>query len=337
LENVLAKLSDPKKNGNGWSARCPAHDDRKASLSVGEGDDGTVLVKCHAGCDTSAIVEAIGLQLADLFPKTGAAPRPNGKAPNNGPTFATVTDALTELERRHGKRSNVWTYYNPQGDPVGSIVRWDRPNGKDIRPVARHSDGWRIGAMPNPRPLYRLPELASAQCIVVAEGEKAAEAARILGFVATTSASGAQAANKTDWLPLAGKEVWILPDNDAPGRKYADTVAAILSKLTPAPAVRVVELPGIPDGGDIVDWIGAHGDAAEPESMRKEIEALARSVEPWRAVDGDDLAFRPFPIGALPEPIRGFVDAGARAIGCDPSYLALPLLTIVDPENWTTR
>ena len=39
------------------------------------------------------------------------------------------------------------------------------------------------------------------------------------------------------------------------------------------------------------------------------------------------MAIRPFPLEALPEPIRGFVDAGARAINCDPSYLALPLLT----------
>jgi hypothetical protein len=101
-------------------------------------------------------------------------------------------------------------------------------------------------------------------------------------------------------------------------------VAGILAKLTPAPVVRIVELPGLLDAGDIVDWIDGHGDAAEPSGMRAEIEALAQAVEPSRAEDADDLAFRPFPVDALPEPIRGFVDAGSRAIGCDPSYLALP-------------
>ena len=45
----------------------------------------------------------------------------------------------------------------------------------------------------------------------------------------------------------------ILPDNDDPGGKYADTVAAILAKLTPAPLVKVVDLPGLPDHGDIAD------------------------------------------------------------------------------------
>src|SRR5262249_48826997 len=66
VETLLAKLPGAKRAGNGWSARCPAHDDRRASLSVSEGDDGTALVKCHAGCDTSAILAAIGMKLADL-------------------------------------------------------------------------------------------------------------------------------------------------------------------------------------------------------------------------------------------------------------------------------
>jgi hypothetical protein len=106
-------------------------------------------------------------------------------------------------------------------------------------------------------------------------------------------------------------------------------VADILAKLTPTPVVRVVELPDLPAGGDIVDWINVHGDAAEPDRMRAEIEALAQEVKPWRSENADDLTFRPFPVDALPEPIRGFVDAGARAIGCDLPYLALPLLTAI--------
>jgi hypothetical protein len=336
LENLLGRLQGVRKARNGWSARCPAHDDRKASLSIAQGEDGTVLVKCHAGCETSAVLAAVGLKLADLFPpKTGPTPNRNGEPAGGGRTFATAKDAVAELERRHGKRSALWTYHDARGEPVGVVVRWDGPTGKDIRPAARHADGWRIGAMPDPRQLYGLPDLAAARRVVVVEGEKTADAARTLGFTATTSAGGSQAASKTDWRPLAGKEVWILPDNDAPGRKYADTVAAILAKLSPAPVVRVVELPGLPEHGDIVDWVDAHGDAAEPDAMRTEIEALAQAVEPWRPAD--DLAYRPFPVDALPEPIRGFVNAGARAIGCDPSYVAVPLLTAIGAAVGNTR
>src|SRR5262245_59482385 len=74
LETLLAKLPDARKVGEGWSAKCPAHDDEKASLCFAQGDDGKILVKCHAGCDTSAVVAKLGLTMRDLFPSD------NGKA-----------------------------------------------------------------------------------------------------------------------------------------------------------------------------------------------------------------------------------------------------------------
>lgn len=287
VEMLLGKLPGATKSGSGWSARCPAHDDRKASLSVGEGDDGRALVKCHAGCALKAIVAALGLTVRDLMPP-GKGPTPKVKfggtnksdAPKSGgKVFPTASAAVAWLEAKHGPRSGLWTYHDAAGEPVGVVVRWDTGDGKDIRPVARFPDGWRVGAMPAPRPLYRLPELASAVRVLVVEGEKAADAARSLGFVATTSAGGAEAAGRTDWTPLAGKEVWLLPDNDAPGRKYAGTAEKFLKAMKPSAAVRTVVLPGLPEKGDIVDWIAARGDAA-PDALRAEIEALAASPPP---------------------------------------------------------
>jgi hypothetical protein len=302
LETLLAKLPGAKRAGSGWSARCPAHEDRRASLSIALGDDGTVLLKCHAGCDTAAVLEAVGLKLADLFhPKAGRpqARKSNGRAV--GRTFPTADAAVAELERQHGKASAAWTYRDAQMEPVGVVIRWDKPHGKDIRPVSRNGRGWGISAMPSPRPLYHLPDLATADRVVVVEGEKAADTACALGFTATTSPGGAEASSKADWRPLGGKEIWILPDNDQPGRKYADTVATILAKLTPAPAVRVVELPNLPDGGDIVEFIEAHGDAVEPDAIRAEIESLAQAVEPWRLGDAEDQA----PSGKPATPEKG--------------------------------
>src|SRR5262249_17414276 len=249
-EVLLGKLPSAKRAGNGWSARCPAHDDRRASLSVSEGDDGRALLKCHAGCLVEAVVSAVGLDPPrPVLVPADPVPSRNGKSRRPTKTFPTANAAVAELERRHGKRSALWNYHDAGGNPVGLVVRWDLADGrKDIRPVSRHGDGWRVGAMPDPRPLYRLPELANADRVLVIEGEKCADAARGLGFTATTSAGGALAAAKTDWSPLAGKDVWILPDNNLPGRNYADDVAARLARLTPAPRVRVVELPGLPDG-----------------------------------------------------------------------------------------
>ena len=64
---LLSRLENTKRSGKGWIARCPAHADRSASLSLTESDDGKTLVHCFAGCEAKAIVEAVRLTLADLF------------------------------------------------------------------------------------------------------------------------------------------------------------------------------------------------------------------------------------------------------------------------------
>jgi Protein of unknown function (DUF3987) len=355
VERLLGSLPDAKRAGKGWLARCPAHEDRRASLSINEGDDGRALLHCHAGCEVEAICAAVGLKPADLFvPSTSTvfqptpAKRENSRRHNGKParqTFPTACEAVVELERKRGESVASWTYHDPRGEPLGVVIRWDipatrnAPAEKDILPVSRFSDGWRIAGMPEPRPLYRLPDLADVNRIYVCEGEKAADAARSIGLTATTSPHGADSSAKADWAALAGKEVVIVPDNDAAGRKYADAVTNILAKLTPAPVVKLLELPNLPDGGDIVDWIEAHGDAAEPAELRRQLETLADDIEPIKSVSlsPDVERFKPFPVEALPEPVRGFVAAAAKAIGCDSSYVALPLLASLASAIGNTR
>ncbi len=70
LDLILSRLAGAKKHGTQYVARCPAHDDKTASLSVGEGDDGRVLLHCFAGCRTANVVAALGLTMRDLFPDT---------------------------------------------------------------------------------------------------------------------------------------------------------------------------------------------------------------------------------------------------------------------------
>ena len=65
---VLSKLTKVKDLARGYSARCPAHEDARNSLSVTEGDDCRVLLHCFAGCPPRDVVEAIGLTFKDLFP-----------------------------------------------------------------------------------------------------------------------------------------------------------------------------------------------------------------------------------------------------------------------------
>ncbi len=268
------------------------------------------------------------------------------------------------MKPTHGPPAGQWTYHDASGKPVAWVLRFNVADGsKEFRPVSLHGDAWFLKGPATPRPLYGLPDLATAatnsdcemsRCngdnigtrdvttaatVYVCEGEKTADAARSIGLVAVTSMNGSKSPDKTDWTPLAGKAVVILRDNDEPGRMYADAVATILTKLSLAPVVKIVELPGLPPKGDFVEWIEAHGGAAEPDAMRRELQALvdaAVAIEPERPEPLVD-RFEPFPVDALPEPVRSFVVAGAKSPGCDESFIALPVLTMLAASIGNTR
>jgi len=344
VELVLSKLPKAKRNGTGWQARCPAHNDRRPSLSIAEGDGGRALLHCHAGCTAEAVASALGLKMADLMPEAAPAlpRRPGSKAPRPScKTYATAAEAVAQLESRHGKPAARWTYHDAGGEPVGLVLRWNLADGgKDIRPVSKTAGGWGNVGMPEPRPLYALPELLARAGgrVYVTEGEKCADAARSVGLLATTSPHGSKSADKADWRPLTGRQVVILPDNDRAGRQYAETVAGILARLSPPAAVRFVELPELPEGGDIADWLN-NRDSSEPEALRQQIEALADAAElvkPEPEAPGI-LPYLPFPVDALPEPVRSFATKAARALGCDVSFVALPLLAGLASAIGNTR
>jgi len=67
VELVLEKLEEKGCRGRGTSWQCPAHEDRRPSLSVREGQDGRVLLHCFAGCSFNSIVDALDLRIAQLF------------------------------------------------------------------------------------------------------------------------------------------------------------------------------------------------------------------------------------------------------------------------------
>ena len=92
IEYVLNHLTGVRPSMHGWVACCPAHADREPSLSIGIGEDGQVLLKCFAGCSLDAIVQAIGMTVADLFPGSPAALSPDGQSESiRHRTLAAVT------------------------------------------------------------------------------------------------------------------------------------------------------------------------------------------------------------------------------------------------------
>jgi hypothetical protein len=321
LPQILRRLKKVKETGAGWQACCPVHGDHSPSLTIAEGDDGRILMRCHAeqGCTFDAICQALGLEPKDLMPPSGGRPRslpraaskpaaPDRREGKPVQQFKRPAEAVAALVKQRGKPAGQWAYHDADGREVCIVNRWNRQGGgKDFLPVSLTAEGtWVMKAMPEPRPLYHLPDLSGAELVVVTEGEKAADAARSLGFVATTCCGGCKAFEKTDWSPLSGKSVLILPDNDRPGEAYAGGVASALLRLDPPATVRIVDLPGLPEGGDVVEWIEGHGDSAEPATMKAELERIASQAgfarldkRPNEDVSGEETKKNP----AGPEPV----------------------------------
>jgi hypothetical protein len=151
-----------------------------------------------------------------------------------------------------GAPALIWPYHDENTNLLGFICRFDTPEGKVILPrtlwsTARAPDGeWLWRGWPAPRPLFRLDLLAAYPnaIVVVCEGEKATCAAQEMlplpDFVCITSPGGSQAAHKADWSAVSGRKVYIWPDNDEAGRKYAQVVADTLVKKN---SVRIMMPP----------------------------------------------------------------------------------------------
>lgn len=236
---------------NGWQARCPAHEDKKASLSISTGTDGKTLLHCHAGCTPEAVCAAVGIKLADLMP-----PRIAG----NGKSQIVATYDYTD---EAGKRLFQVCRFDPKD------FRQRRPDGKG---------GWTWSTKGIRRVPYHLPDLIAAvrdgRPVFIAEGEKDVDALRTAGFAATCNAGGAGKWPVDFAAFLARAEVTILADKDEPGRKHAAQVAANLHPV--AAAVRVVELPD-------VDWITVKdaADFLEAGGTAAQLDEITQSAPLW--------------------------------------------------------
>lgn len=237
LETVLETVEGARKSGNGWSAKCPAHEDRNPSLSITPGADGKVLLFCHAGCDFASIVKGLGLEEGDLFPP----------------------------KDREGRRVVAeYSYVDETGADLFQAVRFEP---KDFRQRHREPNGaWSWNLNGTRRVLYRLPELVegvkAGATVFVVEGEKDVEALRSLGLVATCNPMGAGKWRDDYAAWLRGACVVVIADKDEPGRKHAAVVEASLRGK--AAAVRVVE---VPEGKDAADWIAKGATRADFEKL----------------------------------------------------------------------
>ncbi len=284
---------EPQEAGPGqWRSRCPVHKGKSRNLSIRETSDGAVLLRCHhaengvSTCSAAAVARELGLSLRDLFP---ASDRPKKK--ERAKPFVSAEASIAALTRRLGAPTTCWHYHQTDGGhttEVMRVYRFDASDGtKQFRPVHATGEGWFLGDPPGFLPLYHLPEIGGAKRVVVVEGEKCADLLSQLGLVVTTSAHGARSAHKSDWTPLAGKDIAIIPDHDEAGESYALAVAGLLSGLSPVPTIRIVRLPLESKGDDAEQWIrDVVPDSWDLNDCRIDLERLWAKTPIWVAPEG---------------------------------------------------
>ena len=228
LNDVLPLLKNVKQSSNGYTSRCPAHDDNKNSLSLAEGENNKTLFNCFAGCSYQDIIAALEISTNG-----------NGYKPQK------------QIEA-------IYDYTDEEGNLLYQNVRFE---GKNFQWRHYDKDGkeiWNLnGVRRVPYRLQELVNLSSIQDIVMTEGEKDADALTLHGFPAT---------NHKSWRPefnylLKGKKVVIFQDHDKSGVTQAEKAAQMI--LRDVEAFKVVDcfsVEPMPDkrGKDVSDYLETH-------------------------------------------------------------------------------
>jgi DNA polymerase len=229
--------------------------------------------------------------------KPGAKPESHG--PNGGEAPHQGNGADTSGGRADGNKPHYPHGAQRKGNVLATYFYQDHVGRNHTKVEKRIWKGekqypqqfWVAGGWVNKKPKgwlkipYRLPELLAASGsdapVFIPEGEKDVESVRELGLVATTSSEGATPlkAKVSKWAPELSrwfhgiKRVFILEDNDAPGRKFAREKAAALTGIVPD--IRVVSFPDVPEGEDVTYWL-------QHSHSKDELLARCEAAPPWQ-------------------------------------------------------
>lgn len=324
IEEFLSRLQGVVETGaNKWSACCPAHEDSNPSMSVTIGNNGGILVHCHAGCSPEAIVGAMGLKMSDLMKdapgktsgrkkaaKSGEAPLPSFKAPKK--------------KRDYGKKVAEYDYQDADGKAIFRVERRVMVDGKktfvQMHPDPKSKYGWTWGVKSAgvERVPFRLPKIIAAgkagKYVVIVEGEKdVLTVEKLIGCCATCNSGGAG-----KWERGWGKyfegvpKILIVADKDpekkidektgeektfAVGQRHACLVERCLRLDGYEGKILKICVPDVTkDDGtvlkckDFTDWaeaMAAAGKKVDKSAFLEAIKAFGQWPEAWQFGDAD--------------------------------------------------
>lgn len=297
ITEVASRLTKAKRTGKGFNALCPAHDDKSPSLSISEGEGRKILLKCFAGCSTDAILNAIGLEMKDLFPDNGLS---LVRTSTNFPPVVRLNGNGSKAPAKVAKFPNqpttiaaVYEYADADGVILYENVRYQPKDFRQRRPDG--SGGYIYNLDGVNRVPYRLPELNDAiqngiDEIWFTEGEKDADNLRLLGFTATSFKNWTQSLNPY----IKGARAVLFADHDTSGIKQANDAARIIAEV--AESVKVIDLfdsEPLPDkhGKDVSDWIDARrGEGLANEDIAEQLTVIVEGSVVWQPASAETIS-----------------------------------------------
>jgi hypothetical protein len=228
------------------------------------------------------------------------------------------------------KRREV-AYYNYTDESGKLLFQKVRYEPKDfLCRVPDGTGGWTYKLNDMRRVLYRLPDVIKSPVVFICEGEKDCDLLAGHGYTATCNYDGAGKWN-ADYNPyFTDKFVYILPDNDDPGRKHAATIYENLNDITAD--FRIVELPGLPNKGDLSNWFDNGGTVEKfDQVLTNTPEGLPKSFA-FTESTGSTVILpkprQPFPVDCIPEPGQTLIRDIAESVNVDASFPATVYLAV---------
>ncbi|NUM33455.1 MAG: hypothetical protein HUU50_02835 [Candidatus Brocadiae bacterium] len=287
LENFLALLQNVKKSGENWIARCPSHDDRHNSLSIGLGSDEKILIKCHAGCRGEEILQTLGLSWKDLFPQTDF-------RKSYGITVADLAFAkgLPEefLQNLGIEPKGNWLripYYMEDGTLAPrQRKRWALS--------AKEGSAWEAGeGHPVPYGLWKLKEARKEGYLFLVEGESDCWTLWYHGYPAL-GLPGADMAKKIALGHVAGiKKIYIIKEPDKGGETFVHGIRRRLEYIGYKGIAFVIEMQGVKDPNEMHQ---------RSRHFKEDFQKLIEQAKPLLLAELDIIIEYGSLIPALPEP-----------------------------------
>lgn len=310
----------------GYMALCCFHDDKSPSLSINT-EKG--VWNCFAGCGSGGVLD-FEIKFSGCDKETA---------------IANIAELVGLKQLQLGQRLEaIYSYTDTFGKELFQVVR--NPGKRFTQRQPDGKGGWIYETKNLKMVLYHLPEVVTAKQVIVCEGEKDTDNLRAaIGgdrdalhahLAVTTAPRGAGKWSDDFSLYFVGKQVLILPDNDEAGRKHAQTVA--MSSYRYAQGVKILNLPGLPEKGDVSDYLQAHSFS--------ELVAAAKAVEWWRPPAADSSLFMSVSqfhekvTDAVDWILEGVIQHGANGMmiarpKCGKSFAILDLaLALASGQRW---